>query len=270
MFAQTDAYTSIDALALKINIPAVIASSTNGTGYRFMWLKSDFSYAASKADSDYSILTLDPDLPVVTAYPSSDFGVMLDAATFSTTTWQMQPSPFSTLTLTSESKSVTLDASSVSALFIPSYTPTSWSAAYNTGSGRSLMDNSWTYSSMSGSSGVYNNTLANPWCVATLNVGAKCVLYQLRYDFATDSTNYKKKIKYIDIYKWSGDAWVLAETFSTTSPVVGASSSEYFTLTVPLDLDASSKQIKIACRSNWGDTNGYYWVSEIVPYVRQR
>ena len=269
MFAQTECYKESEALGLRINIPKVEAVSSLGSGYRFLWLKSDSQPTYTGATTNYSMLTLDPDLPAVTSYPDSAYGVMLDSATTDQVDWQLQESPTSILSLTSSFQTTTTAAYSIASSFIPVVTPTTWSAGSGVGSGRSLMDNSWTYVAGSTSSGIYNSTLANPWCVATLSVGNKCQLYQLRYDFATDSTNYRKKIKYIDIYKWDVSAWVLVQTFTTTSPVIGASSSAYLVLTTPLDLDASLKQIKIQCRSNWGDPNGYYWVSEIVPYVKQ-
>lgn len=268
MFAQTECYKESEALGLRINIPKVEAVSSLGSGYRFLWLKSDAQPTYTVADTNYSMLTLDSELPAVTSYPSSDYGVMLDAATTDSVDWQLQASPVSALTLTSASSSVTSTAYSKAGSYIPVVTPTTWSAGSGVGSGRSLMDSSWTYVAGSTSSGVYNSQLSDPWCVAALGVESGTKLYQIRYDFATDATNYRKKIKYIDIYSWNGGSWVLAQTFSTLSPVIGASTSEYFILTTPLDLDASSKQIKIQCRSNWSDPNGYYWVSEIVPYVK--
>ena len=269
MFSQTDCYSNEDPLNLKINIPQVSAEVSVGSGYKFLWMKSDFSQSTSKPNSDYSMLTLDPDLPAVTAYPDSGYGIMLDAATTDAVDWQLQESPSSILTLTSAFSAATTAAYSTATSFIPVVTPTTWSAGSDVGSGRSLMDTSWVYVEGSTSSGIYNSTLANPWCVASLTVGSNCQLYQLRYDFATDGTNYRKKVKYIDIYKWSGSAWVLVQTFTTINPVIGASPSEYLVLTAPIDLDASLKQIKIQCRSNWGDTYGYSWISEIVPYVKQ-
>ena len=269
MFAQTDTYTIADPLTLKINIPQVSAEVSVGSGYKFLWMKSDFSQSTSKSNSDYSMLTLDPDLPAVTSYPDSNYGIMLYAATTDAVEWQLQESPTSILSTTSAFNVVATTAASRGSAFIPQTSPVSWSGGgTGIGSGLSLVDNSWVYEA-STSSGVYNNKIADPWAVININLESGYELYQLRYDFSSDATNYRKKIKYIDVYSWNGSAWVLAQTFSTLSPVVGATTSEYFILSNPINLDTTSKQIKIQCRANWADPNGHYWVSEIVPYVRQ-
>lgn len=254
MFLQTDYYTGSESNQIRAQIPVPNPIQTNGTGYRFLVLKSNSG--------------------VVTAMPSSADSMLTPDTETVNVTWQFVENPYGTLVLETETSTVYSKAASEYAqAIVQAYSPQFGSAgntALGVGSGLSLMDGSQTYVDGSLNSGVYNCKLADPWVAAVLSVPSSVVLSKLVYVFDTTTTNYKRKIRYVDLYRLDSGSWVLHQTFNTTSPSVGAPNSEDLILTTPLDLDASQKRIKIMCRSNYGDTNGYYWVTEFIPWVRAK
>ena len=273
MFTQTDSYTLADPLTLHINVPKVIADSSVGSGYRFLWMKSNSSQVTAQPDSRNAHLVLDTGPEALSTFAPSTFRsvdqvmdqTLNDMTVYNATSVKETSVLVYDMTL----GQATLRPSHEYQVMNASVTPLSWSTPDSgVGTGLSLIDGSYTYVSNS-SSGVYNNQAIDPWVVGQINnLSLPTQVTGLVYEFDTTSTNYKKKIKYIDLYIWSGSAWVLAQTFTTISPVVGAVGSETLNLTTPVQAYLPDPQFRIQCRSNWGDSSGYYWVTEITLKTR--
>ena len=273
MFAQTGSYTQAESVALKINIPKVEAVSSLGSGYRFLWLKNNPASVTAYPDSRNAYLVLDSELDILTTLNVQTVRTVdkvMDQTLDDLTTYNAAAvKEISVLVYDTVLGAASLSPSHEYQKMTAEVTPISWSVpASGVGTGKSLIDGSSTYVDNS-TSGVYNNQEVNPWAVGQiLNLVSPTQVMGLTYVFDTTTTNYKKKIKYVDLYIWSGVSWVLAQTFTTTSPVVGASTSEVLSLTTPMSVYLPDPQFKIQCRSNWGDSYGYYYVTEFTVQTR--
>jgi hypothetical protein len=209
---------------------------------------------SSEPESDYACVLTPSNTYMLSSEPTSDYGTA--------TTWSNSISVSSASTVSSQGYAM-------NAPYNATWNITSWSE-YNgaSGDGRSLIDNQWYYGSYTPSSGILNSIVTEAWAEATLAnpTSGAAVHYvdSLTYYYAVDSTNYRKKARYIDLYLWNGSAFVLHKTWETTTPVINGPSSQTFVLDPPAVL--KSDKIRIRARCGWPDI--YLWMSEIIMSVR--
>ena len=88
-------------------------------------------------------------------------------------------------------------------------------------------------------------------------------IHNFRVHFATDATNFKKKIRNINIdFKDESGNWVTYCSMSTQFCRNAAPDHETIVPIVPFIVP--SRDIRIRCTGNWGDQFGYRWCTEIV------
>lgn len=89
-----------------------------------------------------------------------------------------------------------------------------------------------------------------------------------RYWFAPIGyPNGHKKARYLDLYYWDGNAWILHTTWPTAYP--SSASDEILDLTGN-PMPNPTGRIRIRGRNNWGNVNGsfnYCWVAECTVRV---
>jgi len=137
-----------------------------------------------------------------------------------------------------------------------------WAGDYN-GHTSVFFDNNFDYSGTFNSSDVSNSTASASATVANIPAGTNLFATGLTYYFWTDATNYRKKVRYIDVYYWNGAAWVFHQTCSTSEPYIGAPTSQAFQFTTPMPVPSPYFQVRVVVRGYWNDHNGYMWVTEI-------
>lgn len=131
------------------------------------------------------------------------------------------------------------------------------------GSGRSLLDLSMSYQADSPQSGILNSPQSSStWCNCSITSAKPAVINALHYYYASDDTNYRKKVRYIDLYRIENGAYILHQTFNTSAPQMWGPSNELLTLTKPIEFTGQI-ELRVVVRNHWNDNNGYMWVSEI-------
>lgn len=171
----------------------------------------------------------------------------------------------STLEVALSAPDVAYNGSSINALGMynsTTFTPTvtgyqylNWN--YGGGDGKSLFDLSFDY----GSGGILNNyTSQSVWCNCTITSPKGGVVTALHYYYASDATNYGKKVKYIDLYRIENGKYILHQTFNTSPPVKDGPSNEVFNLAQPIYF-SGTLALRVTVRTAWADS--YLWVSEI-------
>lgn len=132
---------------------------------------------------------------------------------------------------------------------------------YSTGSGKSLLDMSLTFSSNNALGAVLNSrTVSSVWCDCTITSEADAVINSLHYYYWSDSVAYKKKVRYIDLYRIEDGNYILHQTFSTSSPSIGGPTDQLLVLTKPIQFKGTIA-LRVVARTSWGDN--YILVSEI-------
>lgn len=142
-----------------------------------------------------------------------------------------------------------------------------WIEKWNNVSGDvAVFDRSWTYSNAF--NGVFNQE-RNWDCNAVMDaehVGKPII--GVRYWFAPiGQPNGHKKTRYLDLYYWDGNKWVLHMRWQTAYP--SALSVEDLDLTGN-PMPNPTGRIRINGINNWGNVNGsfnYRWVSECTVRV---
>ena len=253
-------------------IPSILYSAIGTVSYHTTLSSPEF--VLTPMDTAYLLVLSQPaDIEVVSSPESASALVLTPSNTYmlaseptsdygTSTTWS------DTISISSASTVVT-QGYALNAAYNATWTITSWSDyAGASGDGRSLIDNGWEYGSFTPSSGILNSIVTEAWAEATLAnpTSGAAVHYvdSLTYYYAVDSTNYRKKARYIDLYLWNGSAFVLHKTWETTTPVIDGPSSQTFVLDPPAVL--KSDKIRIRARCGWPDI--YLWVSEIIVSVR--
>lgn len=145
----------------------------------------------------------------------------------------------------------------VAKTYIPVITTYQWVASYpGVGDGRSICNNDYSYYN-----GCYNSYNASSiWCNFKLNGGVGGMISYLRYHFATDGTNYRKKAKYITLYRYKDGVYTLIQQFTTSSPVADARSYEDLTLTEPYTFTGEC-EFRLVVATPWADN--YMWCTEV-------
>lgn len=137
-----------------------------------------------------------------------------------------------------------------------------WTGSGSNNYAPSIIDNNWNYSG-----GVFNakglSSVTASGTVAGVAAGTNLFATDFIYYFANDEVNYRKKAKYIDVYYYNGSAWILGQTFTTSTPYIGGPTTQTFTFTTPMPVPSPYFQIRVTCRDNSGDPLGYLWVTEI-------
>jgi hypothetical protein len=291
MFLESNAYTGVDAEILRPSLQAPVYTDTNTGKYNFLFLhfgsgmvnatpnsdpctlarEATFDQVDATPDSGYGVLELDTDLPLVSASPSSSSSLLttgpnIIGLTDTSTSIQMcgldQGSTTYTLTPTSGNTAATRLYVTYQGGDNPG------GGAYGVGGGTSLFDNDYTYTANSGTSGILNTSYVTS--VAGYgyinNASAGMMLTYLNYVYANDSTNYLKKVHYIDVwYSANGGAYILQQTFTTSAPTLNGPTNEILTFTTPITLLGNNQDsIKVKVRTAW--SGGYIWCTEIELY----
>lgn len=138
-----------------------------------------------------------------------------------------------------------------------------YAGSYNNDT-RYILNNDWNYSSgVFNAKGVPNSTAWASGTVANIPAGSNLYSTGLTYYYWSDGTNYKKKVRYIDVYYWNGSVWVFHQTFTTSAPILDGPTSQTFQFTTPMPVPSPYYQIRVVVRGYWDDPNGYMFVSEI-------
>lgn len=96
-------------------------------------------------------------------------------------------------------------------------------SAYSTGSGKSLLDMSTAFTSNNSNGAVLNSrTTGSVLCKCTITSASDAVISALDYHYWSDSVNYAKKVKYIDLYRIEDGKEILHQTFTTSAQSIGA------------------------------------------------
>lgn len=115
-----------------------------------------------------------------------------------------------------------------------------------------------------GNFGTFWNVTGDPTVIG--KVPAEMVgkyIHNFRVHFATDSTNFKKKVRNINIdFKDASGNWVTYCSMSTQFCRNAAPDHETIIPVVPFVVPG--RDIRIRCTGNWGDQFGYRWCTEIV------
>ena len=253
-------------------IPSILYSAIGTVSYHTTLSAPEF--VLTPMDTAYILVLSQPaDIEVVSSPESASALVLTPSNTYmlaseptsdygTSTTWS------DTISISSASTVVT-QGYAMNAAYNATWNITGWSEYLGaSGDGRSILDSQWYYGSYTPSSGILNSIVAEAWAEATLaNPTSGAALHyvdSITYYYAVDSTNYRKKARYIDLYLWNGSAFVLHKTWETTTPVIDGPSSQTFVLDPPAVL--KSDKIRIRARSGWPDS--YLWVSEIIVSVR--
>ena len=253
-------------------IPSILYSAIGTVSYHTTLSSPEF--VLTPMDDAYLLVLSQPaDIEVVSSPESASALVLTPSNTYmlaseptsdygTSTTWSNSISVSSASTITSQGYAM-------NAAYNATWTITNWSEYLGaSGDGRSLIDSQWYYGSWTPSSGILNSIVTEAWAEATLanpTAGAAAhYVDSLTYYYAVDSTNYRKKARYIDLYLWNGSAFALYKTWETTTPIQDGPSSQTFALDPPAVL--KDNRIKIRARSGWPDS--YLWVSEIVVSIR--
>lgn len=136
-----------------------------------------------------------------------------------------------------------------------------WAGNYN-GHTSLFFDNNFEYSGTF-NTGAANYTASASATVANIPAGTNLFATGLTYYFWTDPDNYRKKVRYIDVYYWNGTAWVFHQTCSTSEPILWGPTSQTFQFTTPMPVPSPYFQVRVVVRGHWNDPNGYMWVTEI-------
>lgn len=132
---------------------------------------------------------------------------------------------------------------------------------YSTGSGRSLLDMSTTFTSNNSLGAVLNSrTVSSAWCNCTITSEADAVINSLHYYYWSDSVAYQKKVRYIDLYRIENGNYILHQTFSTSAPYIGGPINQLLVLTKPIQFKGTIA-LRVVARTSWGDP--YILVGEI-------
>lgn len=129
------------------------------------------------------------------------------------------------------------------------------------GSGKSLLDMSFNYSGADPLSGVLNTRAASyVWCDCKVTSSAGAVINSLHYYYWSDSVAYKKKVRYIDLYRIENGNYILHQTFSTSAPYIDGPTDQLLVLTKPIQFKGTIA-LRVVARTSWGDP--YIFVGEI-------
>lgn len=87
----------------------------------------------------------------------------------------------------------------------------------------------------------------------------------LQYWFANDATNYGKKVRFLDVYYWTGTAWVLHTTLTSSTPTSGGPTAQEHVFSSPMPNPTG--RIRVVGRGTW-DQFSYRWVTEVTVTVK--
>lgn len=120
-----------------------------------------------------------------------------------------------------------------------------------------------------GSLGTFWNVTADPTVTGLFPEGmVGKYIHSLRVMFATDNTNYRKKVRtwYIDQKDRDGN-WVNIISSNTLFCRNQSPDNETLHLTVPVLV--TGREVRIRGVGNWGDTFGYRWCNEVLFHYGQ-
>ena len=131
---------------------------------------------------------------------------------------------------------------------------------WGVGTGHALLNMSFSYENNS-YSGIYNSSGGQSiWCNCTISAPKGGVITALHYYYASDSSSWGKKARYVDLYLIENGSYKLIQTLETKAAVNGGPSNELLPLATPLHFNGTIAP-RVVARTPWND--GYLWVSEI-------